>query len=72
MAPELWEEGTDAEKGYTNAVDIWALGIIIYEIFNKKHLIKGYTETMVKNDAKNFTITEETLKNIPNQFHEII
>jgi len=54
MAPELYlyVPGLDSEtSGYTNAIDIWALGCIVYRImtravpFPKLHSLRNYSNS---------------------------
>ena len=48
MAPEIW-----AGKKYTQNVDIWAIGVIAYELLAKEHLFDGKTKEDIRNNVIN-------------------
>ncbi|CAK70340.1 unnamed protein product (macronuclear) [Paramecium tetraurelia] len=60
LIPEIVE----TSQNYTQAVDIWSLGCVYYEILTKSPLIEGKTESQVKNIIKNLKTDNRYLKQI--------
>ncbi|CAD8139725.1 unnamed protein product [Paramecium pentaurelia] len=62
MAPELIQNDDSDFKNYDCSVDVWALGVIIYEFFSEEQLFAGRNISMIFDQIKNLDIKEKLNK----------
>ena len=61
MAPEVWKFGT-----YSNKVDIWGCGILLYMLLNGTPPFTGLTNiNELKNEIRKGKIYEQLIENLP-------
>jgi serine/threonine protein kinase len=56
MSPEIINE----EKDYTNKIDVWALGCVVYELITQNKLFDARTEFAIKENIIRGTISFPT------------
>ncbi|CAD8044701.1 unnamed protein product [Paramecium primaurelia] len=61
MAPELIQNG-DSNSSYDCSVDVWALGVIIYEFFSEEQLFAGRNIQIIFDQIKNLDIMQKLNK----------
>ncbi len=69
FAPEMISQG-----GYDYAVDLWALGVTLYELFEEKNPFgdAARSETDVFSDITSFQVTDLGFRRTPESCHAVI
>jgi len=55
IAPEILDVESTTDKLYTNAVDVWSFGLLLYETITKKQIFRGKTQQEIVTSIKLFS-----------------
>ena len=69
MAPEIM---MNVNKGYTNKVDLWSIGVISYQLLFKRLPFTGYNEQDLLNNIKTKSLSFPSTKKLSDQCKELM
>ncbi len=69
MAPEIMMH---TNKGYTNKVDLWSIGVISYQLLYKRLPFTGYNEQDLLNNIRTKALNFPESKKLSKQCQELL